>query len=293
MDEWYTNSADHSVDVWVKEGQRSIRIRQREYDLYFEGREDVNTVESSIHKEWVVINGMSIKRAKEIHTSCYNVEEWYECPELLNQFMRIDINEDDLLATREKSRDTNMYRSLLRVAEVIPFPWFVRTSSVSPKDVVNIDRSAGEMMCSFSDAFSALYAIATSKRCNVGISSGYSNYMWISKYKDISEMIHYRVFIRESKVRAISQYDDEEPPLDPKCVRNDIISLWNRVENDIWYEDCVMDILHREDTREIYIIEFNEFGASSRAGSALYHWIQDIHTLYLGDADIRVNQKIL
>lgn len=292
MDKWCANSTDHNIDIWVKDHpskENAVLIRQREYRMYFSDRD--LSIEND-NKRWVIVNSLYTQEAKMIHTSCYNVEEWNDCPELLNKFKRVSIDIDDLEKTKQGDRDTNLYRDALSIAQTIPFPWFVRTSSASPKDVVSINRSAGETMKGFDDAFSAIYTIAISGRCNTGISHGFDKYMWIAPYRDISRMIHYRVFIRDCKVKAISQYDEQDPPYFPNRVRDDIISLWNRIEGDVWYEDCVMDVVHNEETGEILIIEFNEFGASSLAGSALYNWVQDMHILYLGDGDIRVNKSI-
>lgn len=284
MQNWETNSANHDFDIWLKQSGSNTLVRQREYDLYFS---DIPCINSE-HK-WVTIPNMNLDTLKSIHTSLYNVGEWIDCPGLLNNPIRIEINIHDIDKIRQGCTDTDLHRQVALKCKELPFPWFIRTCSGSPKDAINIDRSTGQSMCSFWDIHAALYAISISSRCYEPIKQGYSKHIWISKYTNIEDYIHYRVFVRNNKVTVISQYDQEEPPQNPLSVKEKILDLWNNAQTEVWYQDCVMDIIHNEVTNEGYIIEFNEFGASSLAGSALYNWVQDFHLLYLGDSDMRLN----
>jgi len=79
------------------------------------------------------------------------------------------------------------------------------------------------------------------------------------------------------------------PPKEPETIRVAVKKLWEQVQDHVWYEDCVMDVVHNENTKVIKLVEFNEFGCNSRAGSGLFNWIQDFVDLYLGDAVVKVN----
>ncbi len=210
--------------------------------------------------------------------------------------------------------------------------------------MLHLNRSSGEQSRPLTGTHEILYTIATSGRCLEAIKTGTDNNLYIAPWVDLSDLHHFRVFIRGNKVRAISQYDLLEPPPEEEIplLRDEIIKLWNRVliSGDVFYEDCCMDVVYRHqrclgihpgsyrgcnplavhpglyrhqrylgipevsyqsgvppenetEDSNVKIVEFNQFGVISRAGSALYNWIQDFHILYYGDADVRLNKRYL
>jgi hypothetical protein len=287
MDKWSANSGCHEEDTWIyATPENGVKVRQREFDMYFSGRNNLDVKDDS--KSWVIIRNIALEDAILLFSSCYNVEEWANCPELLNNFQKIDIDVTCLEEIRLGTQNTTMHDKLEEIMKGND-KWFVRSSFASPKDNISVDKNSGEQALSFTNAHSALYAVATSGRCSLGVESGLNRYIWVAPWRNLDGFNDYRVFIRDNVVRAISQYNMEDPPNDLEQVRKAVKDLWSRVKDELWYTECCMDVVYNSDTNEIKIVEFNEFGASCRAGSALYNWVQDMHLLYFGDADIPVN----
>lgn len=294
IEKWSTNSGCHEEDQWIfsDESVNGVKVRQREFDLYFSDRTDLDIVDTN--KSYVQIKNISYDESVALYSSCYNVEEWISCPYLLNNFRRIDIDPESINQIKNGSTNTKMHTDLSNATGDLT-KWFVRTSASSPKDNISMDKMC-EQAKPFDNVHQTLYAIATSDRCNIPMKYGFNNYLWIAPWIDLSSYISYRVFIRDNKVRAISQYDQENPPSNPLLVQTLVKKLWLNVQEHVWYTDCTMDVLienlptNSGLASDVKIIEFNEFGASSKAGSALYNWIQDMHILYFGDADIRLNE---
>ena len=291
MDQWLSNSAAHNVDVWVHDTAVGVNIRIREYFQYFDGR-GLDVVDEG--DEWVSVRGIDVAEAKRIYTACYDVDEWCQCPELLNKFIKIPCDFETLENYKASTvrGEFILPEALVQLQSIMQGGgrWFVRTSGCSPKDNMQLDRSVGQQISASEDAKKIFFTVATSSRCMDRISSEGVCNLWVAKFQDLGEYTHYRIFVRMGKVRAISQYDTFPPPENVEQVRRDILALWDRVGDHVWYEDCTMDVVHKHD--DIKIVEFNEFGISSNCGSANYNWIQDALILYYGDADIRVNIDI-
>jgi hypothetical protein len=287
MEQWSSNSGCHKEDTWLfEQSANSVRVRQREFDLYFSSREDLDVTDNG--EKFVTVTNLSYENAVFLFSSCFNVEEWENCPELLNNFSKIEMDLNSLTETINGRKDTKMHKQLEDIMKSND-KWFCRTSSASPKDNMGLDKAHGEQAMFFSDPHTLLYTIATSERCMKPTLAGFNKYLWLAPWYPLENFNSYRVFIRENKVRAISQYDMNDPPNNVEHLRQSIIDLWNRVQDDLWYTECTMDVVTNGEI--LKIVEFNEFGASCRAGSALYNWVQDMHLVYFGDADVRLNAQ--
>ncbi len=291
MDLYKQNSSNHQVDVWCYPHKLGVKVREREYYLYLDGR----GLSAKIKKDWVYLPNTSQDEVLLIYASCYNVDQWITCPNLLNKFVFVSFTKDEMEEIRYGKKDTKLHQQVNSILYSLPSlnKAFIRTESGSPKDTLHINRSSGEQMAPTSKSDEILYSVATSSRCMEYIRAGIDKKLYIAPWVDLSEYSHFRVFIREEKVRAISQYDLIDPLKDVEKLRKTILDLWDNVKDTLWYEDCAMDVVYREEDSDIKIVEFNEYGCSSRCGSALYNWITDVVELYLGDADVRVNKSYI
>jgi len=307
MEDWLPNNGNVNFDIWVRSVKNnndnidnpkndSVLVREREYFLYFAER----GFKVKYKKGWVKILNLTEEGAKDLFSSCFRVAEWYHCPELLNKFDYIEINAADLYRIAHGERDTELHKKLTQSiidTELTGRELFVRTCNSSPKDTIKPDRSKGFDSSPLDNVHQILYTIATSSRCMSGFKScnniivSTNLKLWYAPWQNLENFIHYRVFVRCNKVTAISQYDCLAPPTRPEIVRTEILNLWTRVSDTLWYEDVCLDVVHNETTGEIKIVEFNEFGCNSKAGAALFNWLQDFHILYLGDAVMKVNDE--
>lgn len=221
------------------------------------------------------------------YQSCYYVEEWQNCPHLLNSYIQVPITED-IRRYRDKSYKGQLFHDIDQWMDGDPI--FARTSAHSPKDT-GIDRSAGQQGRSFTTPTDLLYTISISERCLSYIDATYypDRNVWLAPYTNLSDTHHFRIFIRDGKVRAISQNDYlDRYSGDTISLIEKVRAIWEDIRDDVWYLDACMDIALLDN--EVKIIEFNEFGASSLAGGSHYNWIQDMHTLYYSESvDIRLN----
>lgn len=328
MEEYAQNSANHQVDpestigkivTWYREVEGGVEVREREYHLYLAGEcyngveidgEQVETTnlkpDSKECDEWFFVP-FTLHEVLNVYDRQFNVEYWKDAPNLLNEFVCIPFTIRELEAIRKGAINTTLHQKVSEVISTIGGPVFVRTESASPKDMLHLNHSMGEQARPLKTAQEILYAIATSRRCLEAIEAGIDNHLYIAPWVDLSDHHHFRVFIHQNKVRAISQYDLLEPPSEEEIphIREKIIDLWKTIfmKSGVFYEDCCMDVVYRSPSNDcsgdpavvtdnhLMIVEFNQFGVTSRAGSALYNWIQDFHTLYYGEGDVRLNKS--
>jgi hypothetical protein len=100
--------------------------------------------------------------------------------------------------------------------------------------------------------------------------------------------MEFRCFIHKGQLRAISQNGSPYylPQLqDQKQQIIDRVSkFYNYLYPYIPYEDCTMDIVlwdgKGKNPWDVYLVEFNPFGAEAMAGSSMFSWVRDYEILY-------------
>eukprot|EP01084_Bolivina_argentea_P190666 327577_1 len=121
---------------------------------------------------------------------------------------------------------------------------------------------------------------------------GEGTLLWLIPWRnDIKSKNEFRCFVRENKLRAISQYVwykdcgwiNKQNILNKMCV--DVQMLANRITQHIGHDQYVLDIhvLFDKDNEQEYkieMIECNSFGAQLAAGAGCFHWIKDYNQLY-------------
>jgi len=173
--------------------------------------------------------------------------------------------------------------------------WFVRTAACSPKDAFR-DGGAGPHR-SLSEVLLALLASQRIHKSMRDYSTDTTLYL-MPYDPAVTIDRELRVFVHESRVTAMSQYDCLNPSgvfakMDSDrladvalCVdafhRHLLSPRWEAVGGVSSYVMDVEYIEYASDTGEdsVRLIELNCFGAEYAAGSALFHWVHDSAELY-------------
>lgn len=173
--------------------------------------------------------------------------------------------------------------------------WFVRLDSASPKDSI--------IKLPITNPCDLITSLVTSMRAckdfkyNLGKNCDLFFVKFDDQWKEDREL---RVFVRNGKVMAISQYvwsqvgifatfDDQILNKIALNVVEFVKHLVDKVCKEIGTYDLVVD-LYVYDNLTIKLIELNSFGYWLASGSALFNWQKDFNELYF---DERIQFRIL
>jgi len=227
----------------------------------------------------------------------FHVDQWY--PEFDNTNITfgcfiIDLKEKErnLLASR-KIDDEGLFSLKAKIRNVMIANkeikwWFVRLNSVSPKD-----KNKSGKQHKYNSPHRILKRLIESDRTYYFIANDDEAKIVLRPWYDFPEKMEFRCFVHKKKLRAISQYScytyypEFQDKLVQEGIRSRIIKFYSSIKEYIPYIDCVMDVVIWDETplssfknQNIYVIEFNEFGAETPCGSGLYNWIIDYDQLY-------------
>lgn len=164
-----------------------------------------------------------------------------------------------------------------------PDGYFFRFDSASPKD--------GVVGFPVRNAAEAVRNIATSKRAMRALENGERSLFFANFDKTWDENREFRVFVRNGRVTAVSQYVPWRP-----CVLSERSDeeVANTTRSMVRYleEDVLPSVLPALGTNDVVadtyacpdgtfrVVEFNSFGYWLASGSALFHWLEDRAVLY-------------
>lgn len=165
-------------------------------------------------------------------------------------------------------------------------PKFMRTEIMSPKDIFDVYYIENKFISTVDFKF----WMEKSPRCKN------SKYMVVRDYMELNPMLEFRCFFFNSRVRAISQYNDsydcDNSVFDIQFEIRD--KICNFIHNSyIPYRNAIIDVycdIRSTSNNEIFIIEMNHFGSHLPVGSCLYDWDRDKNIIFSNRkvADIRL-----
>lgn len=151
-------------------------------------------------------------------------------------------------------------------------PKFVRLNSVSPKFRAPV--------YSLSEAREV---IASSPRCIEAIQNaihyGFSNFIVIRDWKDLSAGNEYRCFIYNDRLTAITNHDGkvQQSALTEDMLVKRIQRLLDAAMYYLPHSTVCMDcFVHDSRPNEDCVIEFSAYGPATDTGSGAFHWLTDM-----------------
>lgn len=224
---------------------------------------------------------VTVDDLREIQRGVFYLDQWYNLlDDVTFPSFFIDIKPSHRVAIRD--RDMGNLRDLENEIKKYmkkhkDWVWFAKLNSVSPKDGT---KSGKELK--FTDSDDIIRRFMDCNRTRVFICEDPTSSIVLRKWYDIPENMEFRCFIREKKLRAISQYHCEDFFPELVAQKEDLLykikTFYTELSNRIPYEDAVMDVAILDE--KVLIIEFNQFGAETSCGSCLYNWDLDYQILY-------------
>lgn len=236
--------------------------------------------------------GIEIDDLREIQRSAFYMDKWYDIlPDITFPSIFIDLKPSHRITIMNRNLDklkdleNEIYQYM---KEYQDWKWFVKLNSVSPKD-----RSVSGKELKYDNPVDIILRLTECNRTFTFICEDPDSCIVLRKWYDIPRSMEFRCFIRKNKLRAISQYhcDDFFPELIGKkeYILSKIKEFYMKNSSRIPYEDAVMDICILN--KEVYLIEFNQFGAETACGSCLYNWDLDYQILYHSEeCDMRIRE---
>eukprot|EP01129_Flabellula_baltica_P002464 TRINITY_DN12279_c0_g1_i1.p1 TRINITY_DN12279_c0_g1~~TRINITY_DN12279_c0_g1_i1.p1 ORF type:complete len:428 (-),score=82.04 TRINITY_DN12279_c0_g1_i1:43-1326(-) len=287
--------------------------------------------------------------------SKYNIEQWYESLSLLGEekgvsytprtrFVFLNDEEIDLIkqwseielskvvgmeirptqenqSQREKMED-RIDKIMMDENGSFETDYFVRSSTRSPKDAVNVDREQYAEMSEVERITSKMEKlkvrngmevfdlITRSQRIFSDI-LGYMQYrvpnttsiqfnLIIRDWKSMPQDHEFRCYVLNKQMTSISQYhcfsrfESLQNREHVKLIKEAVISFHNEIRDVIPVPSYVIDIAVFSDY-SCQVIELNPFGAHQSSGSALYNWIDDYDTMYgnTQEVPIRILEELV
>jgi hypothetical protein len=199
---------------------------------------------------------INLETLRKIRTEAYSAINWYEHIKeytIPSYFIKIESNLRNA------------------VNEIKTFPVFVKLDNVSAKDTNHngVFNSKEEILETFNSSNRIKNTLSES------LISREHYYLFV---RDVIKLdgIECRCFIRHSKLTAISISTEIKEPL---IIKEHITKYIKKIIPLLPYADCIIDILYRT-KNDCIVIEINNFGADSIAGSGEYCWIEDYLILY-------------
>lgn len=206
---------------------------------------------------------VSIDKVKyrDIRRTSYFACRWY--PALVTA----DIPTIPSVLARSSTHD--LRADLKELMSEYPTYRFVRLCGNSPKDVVEVPifHRAGEAADAIFRSQRTLSTMQNYDHCHLFLR------------KDINIHNECRCFIHKRRLRAVSVYNAEE---NTDALEASLLAFFDRYAEFLPYNSCVAEVgWTSEEYVDPFIIEFNSFGVDGFAGSSLFDWDSEQHTLYL------------
>ena len=245
----------------------NLYIPYRYYEMYFVDYFEDNNIMFTFKNNHVIIDkSIDIDTLYKVQYSNFNFDVWYDdLKHLTFDSYIIDFNIDKVKTIESINKIINRHKF-----------WFVKLSCMSPKD-----ESRSGKQHKFNNAKDIVDRLFESERTRKEIECGNTKLI-MRQWVDLPEEYEFRCFVYKGKLRAISQYncyqyvEEFQNIKMQNKIKERVISFYNSIT--LPYEDCCMDIVIWD--KDIFIIEINEFGIDTRAGSSCFNWIQDYDILY-------------
>jgi len=185
-----------------------------------------------------------IENLCELLIKYYSAENWY--PLLENTDLT---PKSVLIPISRKLSDLKNNEKLLEAIKKFPKPFFVKLSSVSPKDV---DKSL------IVNDINDIYSLFTqSQRVKRTLYNDRQHYIFLRKVlPDCRTTPEFRVFVSNSKCVAITRnniYVSQEH----EKLKNKLIEFCDNIIKLTMYIDCTLDVVYYKKNNKFYLIEIN------------------------------------
>lgn len=200
----------------------------------------------------------------------YHAYNWY--PQVCNHTPKsvlIDLNESDIncILNGGTAKADEINNAIAQISGNV----FMRLYSLSPKSAYS---KPYDLIVKDADEVCRIIRLSERASAELGLYSREG--IMLREYWNIDIEDEFRLFVFDSKLIAISQYDcyNYIAKYQEKSTRDNIYNLicnwWNDNKGIFNYSDFIVDIVIND--RQINIIEINSYGPGLVSGSALYNW---------------------